>query len=489
MLASLKIYSNKVSILAVLILIVLLTACGNSSSASIPVQSPLTPIIEVIPFNSTPEKRRVSTEIVPQNNCLGTAEVTNQIERSRSITRVIELQGSISVNGNGEVGVPGFGNVQIGAEVAAVYGFSYGVEESISRSLTVTARDGTNISHEIQQVEYWQTGTVVIKSGDQEIARYPYKFRTDFGLEYIQAINNTCPVASVVGAAPSVATPSIEATSTSAINKPTVPPVSSTPLTTVEPRNEQTSTLSINKLIGEWQTIWVRSGKPEPLIIRIVSTKVGAEAATFGYVYADGNQCRTDAVYTGFDGEDHIFSGRSGFGAAIRGGKLNPCSNVNQLVYRIRRDSSGVILRQSDSGNEFSVTTMTKLTDLDAATESFPVTDLLGDWQTRWKRDGKEELLGIRIVDVASNTPSGSMAYLYAQPPQCRIDISYAGYYEGSHIFFGYTGNGVSVQGKMPSLCINANSVTYKISYDGTNFTLQQYDNGGEFSSTILERP
>jgi hypothetical protein len=144
-----------------------------------------TPTIQVIPSGGSPEKVVVSTEIVHQPNCGGGGAVINELARSRTIAHTVELGGSVSVNASGEAGIPGVGSVQVGTEIAAKYGVTYGQEDTISRGLTVTTKEGTNIDHTIQQVEYWQTGEIIITDANREIGRYPYKFRDDFGIEYV----------------------------------------------------------------------------------------------------------------------------------------------------------------------------------------------------------------------------------------------------------------------------------------------------------------
>jgi hypothetical protein len=175
-----------------LLLIASIAGCSDLEKQPTEVSQIVTPAIQVIPSGEPPEKRVISSETIPQNNCGGSAGVSSTIERSRSIVFTLDLGAEISVNASGSAGVPGIGEVQVGAKVAAKYGVSYGQEETLSRSLTVSAKEGTNILHTLQQVEYWETGELVIVAGEKSLS-YPYSFRKDFGVEHVKSENMGCP--------------------------------------------------------------------------------------------------------------------------------------------------------------------------------------------------------------------------------------------------------------------------------------------------------
>jgi hypothetical protein len=147
-----------------------------------------TPNIKIqILGDTAPEYREVSIEIIPQNNCGGNAEVENEIEKSRSIAHTIEVGAGLEVNANGEVGIPGnTANIELGATVSSQLGYAYGTEETLARSITVKAKDGTYVEHRIKQVEIWEVGTarVVIDDTAMEI---PFNFRTDFAIQLIDS--------------------------------------------------------------------------------------------------------------------------------------------------------------------------------------------------------------------------------------------------------------------------------------------------------------
>jgi hypothetical protein len=177
-----------------LLLITLVAGCGVSEqpTKSAPV---VVPRVEVFPSKAPPEKRTVSTETIPQNNCSGSTDISNTIEHSRSIVYELELGEGILVSASGDADISDVGKVRVGAEVAAQYGVTYGQAESLSRSLTVSAKAGTNMQHTLQQVEYWETGELITVVGEK-IVRYPYSFRKDFGIELVKSEDVGCPLTS-----------------------------------------------------------------------------------------------------------------------------------------------------------------------------------------------------------------------------------------------------------------------------------------------------
>jgi hypothetical protein len=180
----------------------LLSACGTEPQPpAVETSPPATqPSVQVIPDDQV-EKQLISTETIHQNHCSG-GSISNQITRSYAISHTVSLGGSVSVNANGEVGIPGIGNVQVGSQIAATYGKTYGEQETLSRTITVSADPGSNVNYEIQQYEIWKTGVIVITDANKEVGRYPYKFRTDFGLEAVdppKALDCPSPIDDYIG--------------------------------------------------------------------------------------------------------------------------------------------------------------------------------------------------------------------------------------------------------------------------------------------------
>ena len=170
-----------------------LIACNNVTPTPI-TPTPTSNYTVKIVGGTTPEFVQIREETVPQYNCGGNSEVENVVEKSRSIKREIEVGSGLTVSAEGEVGIAGTG-VKLGTEVASHLGFSYGVEENLSRSLIVKARPGTNMSHVIRLIEVWEVGTAVVVISD-EVYEIPFKIRNDFALELKESFENPCPTPS-----------------------------------------------------------------------------------------------------------------------------------------------------------------------------------------------------------------------------------------------------------------------------------------------------
>lgn len=184
-------------------------------------------------------ERRVILQEPPlsQNNCGGNEAVSSTIERSRTIVYIAEIGVELALNASGNLGVPGVGQVQVGGAIANQYQLGYGQEETITRSITVSAAPGTNMVHTLEQVEYWETGEVVIIAGN-ETYRHPYKLRSSFGVELVGSENQAaCPTATLPPTEVPINT--VAPTST-----PTLPPSeTSTPRPTYTPRPSPTPIL------------------------------------------------------------------------------------------------------------------------------------------------------------------------------------------------------------------------------------------------------
>lgn len=98
------------------------------------------------------ETRGIVEETITQCNCGGNAEVANEVQKSRLIEHVIEAQNGLAINTNGRIEVAG-SSIDLGATVARQLGRTYGTAETLSRSVTVKALPGTNMTHRIKQQE------------------------------------------------------------------------------------------------------------------------------------------------------------------------------------------------------------------------------------------------------------------------------------------------------------------------------------------------
>ncbi len=180
-------------VLIALLSFVVLISCTSDSDESNTINA------EVLVFPSETEKRLISEETIPQNNCSGSVEISQSVKREHSIFYSLELGSEIKVSADGKAQIPSIGEVGVGVEVATHYQVGYGREESIGRSITVAAKEGTHIQHTVQQYEIWETGEVLIQAGEAR-QRLPYSFRRDFAIELLESLDIGCPTSAKTGA-------------------------------------------------------------------------------------------------------------------------------------------------------------------------------------------------------------------------------------------------------------------------------------------------
>ena len=190
---------------ASLLFIFLLCSCSASPPTGTNVNSP-PPVIQINPLSQ--EKRIVGTDKVPQNNCNGTALLKQTLEKTRSIQYSLSAEAGLTVKADGSVGVPGIGDISVGASVAAKYGVEYGKAESLKRTIEYSAKEGSSVIHTINIVEILETGEFIVTAGSKTV-KYPYKFLKDFGLEYVGAEQESCP-AKAIGSGQVTTVPAIQ---------------------------------------------------------------------------------------------------------------------------------------------------------------------------------------------------------------------------------------------------------------------------------------
>lgn len=174
------------------LLVMLLVACAPGGEEP-PIGQAPTP--EVFVFPGPTEKILISAEDIPQPNCDGGTEMSATVERSHTVTRTLDLGASITVDASGQAGLPVVGQVNVGVAVATHYKVGYGSQDTVTRSATVAAKEGTSMLHTIHQYEIWETGEVLITAGTVN-ERHPYRFRKDFSMETMASANLGCPVQS-----------------------------------------------------------------------------------------------------------------------------------------------------------------------------------------------------------------------------------------------------------------------------------------------------
>ncbi len=138
--------------------------------------------VDVVPSGKAADKRFTTIETVPEPNCAGSSQVSQTIQRTISYTHAVELGKQVSVNANGTALIPGIGQVQVGGEISRHYNVTYGSEESVTESLTVSADAGTNMQHSVRYYELWETGTVKVTSEGKEFDA-PYRLLRSKGVE------------------------------------------------------------------------------------------------------------------------------------------------------------------------------------------------------------------------------------------------------------------------------------------------------------------
>ena len=175
-------------LLWVLFSAVALAACQPGATSNIEIAAT---DVQIVVLPGEPEKRFISSELVAQDNCTGTAETSFAVTREHTVAYEIEVGASLTANAEGKVSVQGVGLVGVGAEVATHYQVGYGRQERVSRTVTLSAAPDTYIQHTIEHFEVWEKGDVLIKAGNQE-QQLPYSFRRDFGIEVGRPVNVDC---------------------------------------------------------------------------------------------------------------------------------------------------------------------------------------------------------------------------------------------------------------------------------------------------------
>ncbi len=174
-------------LLSILSISVIVLGGCNPSPVSPPSAS-INPEIEITFGND--DIREVKSETIQQLNCDGTAELENTVERSYTVQHTLEVQGGIEVNANGHIGINGT-DIGLGTTIASQLGYTYGTEDTISRSVTVKAAPKTNMEHRIRQAEIWKTGTATVAINGYDVI-VPFQFRYDFKVESIGSHDLGC---------------------------------------------------------------------------------------------------------------------------------------------------------------------------------------------------------------------------------------------------------------------------------------------------------
>ena len=163
-----------------------LMACDVGDNGTQSVSAPL------IAFrDGEPEFEEIGREKELINNCGANAETRYTVEKSETIAHTLEVGQEVGLSADG-MAAPGGVGVNLGASVATHYGYQYGTEQSIARSVDVGAKEGTCIEHEIVLLERWEVGEAVVTVGNGN-HKIPYRFRTDFRVRKGDSQELGCP--------------------------------------------------------------------------------------------------------------------------------------------------------------------------------------------------------------------------------------------------------------------------------------------------------
>lgn len=147
-----------------------------------------TPLISIREMHT--EAIEVARDKVTQNNCGGTAEAENVIERTRAVEETLEVSSEFSVNAGGQVSILGTG-VNLGASVAGRLGRSYGTTQQVKRSLTVKTAAHSSVEYEVSLEELWNVGEATVTLNGQN-ERIPFRFRSDFQMSLVNSVELPC---------------------------------------------------------------------------------------------------------------------------------------------------------------------------------------------------------------------------------------------------------------------------------------------------------
>ncbi|MCB0045755.1 MAG: hypothetical protein KDD92_10015, partial [Caldilineaceae bacterium] len=176
------------------------------------------PLIRVIPSGAEPQKRQLFTETYPQNNCGGVSEVVSTFRQEHSITHVLDLGQELVVSADGSAGIPGVGQVQIGAAVATKYNVSYGSTETKESEIKLTAKEKTRVEHILKHLELLDSGTVIVTVGPQD-HMFSYNFPIGYRIELQNTVKIPCPTDAITTPLSTISSEDITST------KPIVPEI------------------------------------------------------------------------------------------------------------------------------------------------------------------------------------------------------------------------------------------------------------------------
>ncbi len=287
-----------------------LTGCGSvstSSRGSEPTAVSVLPEINVEEVNNIQvEPITVREEIVEQPNCGGVGWVRYELKRSRTLVRTLELGTGLELSSEWGINLAAF-EASVGAAVASRLGYTYGVSDELSRSVTVEAAPNTFMKHRIRQQEIWEVGEVRVSIGSQQLT-VPFRFRSDFSVELVDSDPIGCPTTPEPSSTPTATVTSTSTTSPTSTHTPT-PRATNTPT-----RASATATPTITPISAAETQITVAPaplGQALPVLLpecpetiqygQVIRCSIGKPGETHSYTFnADvGDRIRIVMVRTG----------------------------------------------------------------------------------------------------------------------------------------------------------------------------------------------
>jgi hypothetical protein len=212
-------------IFVVAVITITITGCGgnNELQATATIVPTSTP---VIPSGVEPQKRQLFIETYPQNNCGGVSEVVSMFRHEYSITYIVNFGQELAISVDGRAGIPGVGQIQIGAEVATHYNVSYGSVETKVGQIELKAKEKKRVEHILKHLELVDRGTVIVTVGTMD-HNFSYSFPVGYRVELQDTVEIPCPANAVTTT--STITPG-EVTTPTASNTPPLPEILPTPI-------------------------------------------------------------------------------------------------------------------------------------------------------------------------------------------------------------------------------------------------------------------
>jgi hypothetical protein len=136
----------------------------------------------------------IELERVPQDNCGGNESLRNDVTRSYTVYRELQVTGSAEVGGSvdvsGNIVVAG-ATVGLGTKLATELGFTYGQAETVSRNVSVGSLPGTRMVHFVSHQIEWSAGTAAIVVNGRRI-EVPYRIQRSYKLMPVGSVQLPC---------------------------------------------------------------------------------------------------------------------------------------------------------------------------------------------------------------------------------------------------------------------------------------------------------